>query len=252
MNAFKSVAVERGCGTRARGGCYLESGLGVGGLPIEHFLIDEPMLLDVARLGIAPIGVKLIKRFDAALGREVTHVFDWVGSENYPCVADYVEETRRFGASRRVPRTIDFSQLTADSRLILIHSRAWVANFDEYAAAWQYADAPTSDRPFPRCPKQLARHELAEAPANCVGVYWQDLDSGVPTSPGSRAVTRTLPSFSYSGFTRPVGVTGNYRPAAFMALAITRIVAIRDRDETDSANLKAIGRSSLPGELENE
>jgi hypothetical protein len=87
------------------------------GHPVECFIKDPPMLLDTQAIGLTPIGTKIISM------NGVNHVFDWVGTSHYPNVADFVEEVRRFGASRRAAQNIDFSLLSPDSMLVLVHSR---------------------------------------------------------------------------------------------------------------------------------
>jgi hypothetical protein len=96
----------RGCGTRVKGGIYAECKLSPFGMPIEHFLIDPPNPIP-DDLGLTPVGVKLFERDG------VFHILDWVGSAHYKNVADFIEETRNFGASRRLSKSTDFSKLTA-------------------------------------------------------------------------------------------------------------------------------------------
>src|SRR5205823_11234312 len=116
----------RGCGYRQPGGAYFAIPLGPGGRPIEEFLIDPPIVIDPARLGLASVGVTLIERDG------VTHVLDIVGREHYPTVAAFIDEARRLGVSRRAPRTIDFSRITPASRLLLAHAHADIANAAEF------------------------------------------------------------------------------------------------------------------------
>jgi len=104
MNPAKAIPVLRGCGTRCRGGLYAECGMGPNGSPVENFLMDPPVLLDFARIGVIPRGTHLVERNGA------THLFDWIGAESYPNVADFIEEVRRFGLSRRLSPKLDFSK----------------------------------------------------------------------------------------------------------------------------------------------
>ena len=47
-----------------------------------------------------------------------------VGKEDYPFIPDFVEETRRFGVSKKIKRDFDPSKLTRnESQLVLIHNR---------------------------------------------------------------------------------------------------------------------------------
>ena len=77
-----------------------------------QFLLDFPEDGKTA-LGLSPIGVQLVERDG------VWHILDWIGSEHYPNVADFLEEVRRFGLSRRLAKTVDFSKLTERSKILV-------------------------------------------------------------------------------------------------------------------------------------
>lgn len=243
-NTVKAMPVARGCGQRVMGGLYVECGLSPSGAPLEAFLIDPPSLIDIQALGITPVGTKLIDHAGAF------HVIDWVGSSHYENVCDFVEEVRRFGLSRRIACNTDFTRLTSASRILLLHSRAYVENFAEYAKQWEYSQSPKPGHPQPRCPKNIAAHDQNEPPAMCAGVYWQDIDGGVSESSSPRTVTRTLPSFSYTACARPTGINPKYLPAVFASFPISRLVAVRGSAEENSRNKKLLSKSTLPGEFE--
>src|SRR5262249_38923290 len=78
--------MKRQCGYRKKGGVYLTVPTSEDGAPIEYFLVDPPQPVELGALGIAPRGVHLIEN------EGVWHVFDVVGQESYPNVADFVEE----------------------------------------------------------------------------------------------------------------------------------------------------------------
>src|SRR5919204_591068 len=137
MTTAAIASLPRGCGTRVRGAAYWECGLDPDGATIEEFLIDCPSLIP-SGLSVAPRGVTTIE-----VGG-VTHVVDWVGSEHYLNVSDFVSEVSRLGLSRRLPSTLDFSKITPASRILLIHARARVENASLYG-------------PF-RCPKGFHDH----------------------------------------------------------------------------------------------
>lgn len=120
-----AVPVARGCGTRVAGGIYAECGTSENGLPVEAFIMDPPEAIP-EHLHLAPQGVAWVER------RGVWHLVDWVGSEHYPNVADFIEECRRYGLSRRVPRTAPFERLTPASRILLVHARAIITNGAAY------------------------------------------------------------------------------------------------------------------------
>ena len=215
MTVNRAPVLLRGCGERKRGGIYAECGLSPWGVPIEHFLVDPPQVVDAGALGLASIGVKLIEMHGAL------HVFDIVGAEHYPNVADFVEEVRVMGASRRLAKTLDFAKLTADSKLVLLHRRAHIDN-----AGDSFASLGTWPPPGWQCPKRLPEHQQpGSPPAMCAGLWWTDVDGGVPCTQwdaGHRhatpslsgphegaplqAVTRRMPAFAYDAWQRPAGL----------------------------------------------
>lgn len=202
------MALVRGCGTRRKGGVYWEVRLGTGpkARPLEDFIVDPPQPVP-PQLSITPRGVQPIE-----VGG-VTHVVDYVGSEYYPNVADWLEEVRRYGVSRRIAESFDFGKLTPESRILLIHSRAWVGNSAAYGAF--------------SCPTRAVGHP-ADA-ACCAGVWWRDVEGGVPLVDGSGdplIVRRTMPSFTYTAAHRPDGVAPDYRAAFFASFPATRLVVI--------------------------
>jgi hypothetical protein len=212
--------VKRGCGERQQGGIYAECGMGPNGKPIEHFLLDPPIPLDQAtldRLGITAIGTQLIKSEDGTY-----HLYDWVGSNYYPNVADFVEEVRLFGLSRRLSPQLDYSKLTERSQIRLIHARAWLDNFADYA--WNLCSIGK------RCLKENPEHMQSDPPIMCSSVWWQDLElnnqtTQLPNNP--RLVTRTMPSFDYVAARRPDGVEPKYVPALFAAFPIHRLAVVK-------------------------
>lgn len=145
----------RGCGIRQPGGAYLAVPLGPGGSPIEHFLIDPPILIDPHSLGLSAVGVTMIDRDGA------THVLDIVGREHYPTVAEFIEEARRLGVSRRIAKTADFSRITQASRLILLHAHAEIAN------AWDFESSR-------RCPCEVAEHMAEGFSGMCARLWWEE------------------------------------------------------------------------------
>lgn len=247
MTTQKAISVERGCGSRVVGGVYAECGMGPGGHPLEDFIIDPPAILDsdgFAALGVSPRGVTLLEI------NGVYHILDWVGSENYPNVADFLEEVRRFGLSRRLPRNLDFAKLTAQSRLLLLHARAYIHNFHEYVwGGWVNIK-------YNRCPTKHPEHGLVEPPLMCAGVWWQDVEGGQPSKSNSahpRLVHRKMPSFSYEAACRPEGVAPLYNTAIFASFPISRLVVIRDSEgHTHERAASNAGKAALPVELEDE
>jgi hypothetical protein len=240
-----ATAVQRGCGSRVKGGVYMECGTSPIGLPLERFIVDPPRAIVPESMGVSPVGVTL---HDI---KGVTHVFDWVGSTHYPNVADFVEEARRFGTSRRLPKNLDFSRLTSQSRMILIHARGYVGNYHDYMAA-----EPDGAR---GCP--AAKHGT-DAKEMCARLWWQDVlltGHGHGTMQASdfvaatRRVTRQMPSFTYEGFKPPYGIEATTLPAIFLSLPINRLVVVKSDDGSHEETAKRIEEAAgLPIDVENE
>lgn len=243
----------RGCGKRVKGAVYCETLLGAGGRPIEDFIVDPPAKVDEAALGLSNIGVKLVMGTHG-----VWNVLDIVGQESYPNVADFVEEVRRFGVSRRLPKTLDFAKLTSESRLILLHRRAFIENFDafyrELLGDWS-------------CPKGLLAHDIAHPATRdnfvpdqmCAGLWWQDVEGEQITrlsemrAADSRYIRRHMPSFNYDARTRPDSVAPTYSLAIFAAFPIHNLAVVRDPDGgSDEEAMRSASKSNLPVNLENE
>jgi len=127
----RAIPDERGCGDREPGGVYVESGLSPYGRPLEHFLFDPPLPL--------PAGVDLVNKpclwqrvdpetqepvLDLETGRPVYDLLIHIGAEHYEYAPDYVEESRRLGASRRLNANLDLSLLTRRSHMLLAHPKA--------------------------------------------------------------------------------------------------------------------------------
>lgn len=238
-------ASARGCGkSRTEGGIYMETAMGPDGTPFEEFIIDPPIVADFGALGVSPRGVSLVPD-----DKGIYHVFDWVGSQHYPNVADFIEETRRLGPSRRLPRTLEFEKITPESRMVLIHARAHIDNASDF-----YRETPWE------CPKGHQEHGPSKNEM-CAGLWWQDVE---PThlsrvereameAAGIRAFTRTMPAFEYQAMTAPPDTLGLYRPAMFLALPITNLSVVKSSDDAlQGSALDAVQRSGVSFSLDDE
>lgn len=126
-----ATIVPRGCGDRKEGGIYAECGLSSHGRPLEDFLVDSPLPLPDG-LDMRALANKPQVWMDPRTGAH--HLIIWIGAEHYPYVADYVEEVRRYGASRRISSAVDLSKLTpGESRMILVHPLARVVSWADMA-----------------------------------------------------------------------------------------------------------------------
>jgi hypothetical protein len=148
----KADPVPRGCGDREPGGAYIESGLSPWGRPLEAFLIDPPLPM--------PDGLDLVNKPTLwqrtlsggeiardADGVPIYDVLIWVGCAYYPYCPDFVEEVRRYGASRKLNPNLDLSLLSQASHMLLAHPR--VIN-----TLWQ------TQRPPQRCEKHIEGHDF--------------------------------------------------------------------------------------------
>lgn len=232
--------VIRGCGERVPGGIYAEcdTSSDPNALPVEEFLLDPP--IRSGDLNLPARGVVL---------REINgvwHIIDRVGERHYPNVADFVEEVRAHGLSRRLSSSLDFSLLTPESKIVLAHARAWVDNCDDWPS-WV-------------CPQGKQEHTIrAMAQGCCAGIWWEDVEGGKPTestkpvyksNPVERPVSivRNLPSSRYFGNPRPQDVIPVYEEALFLRLPVHRLVTVAASDGSHQSNLFKASKSALPVE----
>lgn len=219
MSFYYAEAVPRGCGeARKRGAIYAELGLAPKGKgkPVEDFLIDPPALItfDVPTQGIMP------------LERDgVTYLVDYVGSEFYPNVADFIEEVRRFGLSRRLPETLDFNQITGETRLLMVHKKAWING--------PFAFPMMEDL---TCPCDHPNDHWAQD-GMCARLWWRDVVGGEPIRnygdyPGADlTVEREMPSFAYVARRAPDNAIHTYQMAIFASFPLSRLVVVRGEHE---------------------
>jgi hypothetical protein len=161
----KAIPVPRGCGEREPGGVYIECGLSPYGRPLEDFLIDPPLpppegkgkeelankpqlWVRTARTDPDDPSTEYVV-MNPGTEQPIVDLLLWIGAEYYPFVSDYIEEVRRFGASRKLNPNLDFSQLTRWSRMILIHPYA-------LNTLWEQQRHPRT------CAKSVPGHALAE------------------------------------------------------------------------------------------
>lgn len=240
------MAVRRGCGTRVHGGIYVESG-GPVGLPIEAFLVDPAVpLKQVDPYGaVTPVGVHVLP---VATDPPVFHLVDWVGAQHYPNVQDFIEETRRFGLSRRLPNNPNIvSKVSAATRVYLVHPRAVIHDTMPFLES-DYT-CPTGKHDDP---------DLVPASTTCAGFWREDVEgqfvvSGPPGGPAFIS-QRQQPSFTYTVRER-VEHKGEYEPGVFMALPAERLVVIAKdgkRDEAVERAMEAAAQSPLPLVMEEE
>jgi len=118
----------RCCGKRQEESVYACCGVSPWGKPIEDYIVDP------ARIWLPGFqrGVKIMPRLEhtiisaeQSIDDEINDLIIFVGKSFYPSPWDFVEETRGYGASRKVIPTLPFDKLTPDvSNMVFVHSRA--------------------------------------------------------------------------------------------------------------------------------
>lgn len=290
---------ERECGSRKEGGTYATCPLSPYGMPLEHFISCKPVPIIADDYNLSNIGVKLVDIEEVCLeckgvtpekkkkakyttpcpacdgtGTEtVTHVFDIVGGEYYPNVADFLEEARRMGVSRRLEldNNLQYARLTKRSRLMLLHRRAVINNPLDLFKGLEYTEALRLFRAG--CPKGLIEHAPAESntpypavlvktsrPPGCAALYWHVIEGGeeipetlpiliagqsrkgldrMPEIPSNRFVNRKLAAGTYRGYALPEGVTPEYALGIFAVFPIVKIDVVDPEGIYDDRTIRA-------------
>ena len=234
--------VPRGCGTRTSGGVYLECGTGYGGRPLEFFLADPPIPLTCD----TKLGVQLIERDG------VVHVLDWVGKQHYPNCADFLEEGRRLGFSRRISKTLDLSRLSAESRILIVHAKGLVVNYQALRPFMpeSYNDAFENELIKPAHKHHCGHLERIAIPGHhlhdpykyaCTRDLWAvppatRVEDGTPPR-----YVREFASVSYEVFPlAPDAPMPEYTPALVASLPITNVSVIKAQDGSHAETLEKV------------
>lgn len=248
-----AIGAPRGCGTRQKGGIYAELGLAVGGTPIEAFLHDPPHELDAS--AISKRGTNPIERGGT------THLLDWIGAEHYPNVGDFIEEVRRLGLSRRLPRSKSvLEKLTPGSRILTVHPRAIVANQHKGLR-------PPNKRAGCRipylCPSGVEEHRTAsdrpclwatyeaieggeEVDPAVIGLLAHGADFGFTGEDAYRVVRRKMPAFSYMAMMSPEGFDPEWSAGIFGSFPISRLVVVNGGNADEAMGTIRESGTSLP------
>lgn len=249
---------------RVAGGAYLTCPLSKKGLPLERFLIDPPIrhvelkdedsgewsvepIMSAWRLSSVGITIMEIPAFGPGY-----HVVDIVGAQHYPNVADFIEEVRHMGLSRRISRSSNFELLSRGSKVIIAHPSGWIGDWITYMRTefieWQ--------RLHP-CPRHEDKHTDWPDETMCARWWWQDILHGERTiGPASRSVRREMPSFSYEGaapMDRPPDPPDR-QLALVAAFPLHKIEVIKDPEggKHEATVSKAIESSDIPVVLKDE
>lgn len=288
----------RECGNRKEGGTYATCPLSKYGKPLEHFVICKPVHIVADDYNLSNVGVKLVDVEELCLtckgvapvkkakqkyqeacrdcdgtGTEtVTHVFDIVGQEYYPNVADFLEEARRLGVSRRLELedSRQYARLSKRSRLMLLHHRAIIDNPLNIVGGMGYYEILRYARAS--CPKSLTEHDLSRlfteeggtainptAPG-CSALYWNILEGATeipesipvygtgqktkPIIPSYGFVERRLVSGTYRGYGLKPDIKPEYALGIFAVFPLVTIQVVDPEDNYPDALFRA-GKARL-------
>jgi len=202
--AFESVdptqPKKRACGTRKKGGYYLEVPASIGGRPVEDFVLDPLLPWEQGPFR----GVQLVEQG----GRQL--ILDWVGASYYPYPLDLLAEAAALGLSRRIPRTFSWHKLRPGALLVLVHARAIPAP----APASAPAECMGSIHLGPHDPARCGGW-LQHVPADVDGYHV------VPGSDVRVAVHEPVPT--------------GWQAGMFAAFPVGRVAYVRAGDEQDEA-----------------
>ena len=231
----------RGCGTRDRGGTYLCSGQSLNGQPIESFIMDPAKLWPG----------EWHRGFTIVQGRGCNHVAIFISKEDYPSPWSFVEEVRRFGASRKVTPHFPFHLLTPGcSRMLFVHNWGYI---DKELHPWGIADRDAPLDKHCRVANDIEGWKYTEPGWHPVSegeeenktactffhqdlAWWlhQQFDTAnyVKGPGGSTLYTIKMPGFSFKGiaalpgfeiYTNPVKLKEFLFPGIFLSLPLTHI-----------------------------
>jgi len=198
--------MNRGCGKRKPGGVYICTKLSPYGVPLEEFIIDPPRPYEGEKFRVPIIFEKDGKN----------HLLFWVGKEFYPFPSDFIEEVRRFGASKRVPVEFPIQRLSEGSLMFFVHPLAIIHNYDALPVP-------------PLCPKRLGSHLRNET--YCLGHFYQ---VAPPNCEGRRKIGDTV----YEVTPAAVSVPLYFAPGIFLRLPITDIDHVLYKDGRPDPRIK--------------
>ncbi len=257
------VVGDRGCGKRTLGGAYLEVRLIEGGAPWELFMVD-PVREVPEGMDIPDRGVAIIERVVEGKQTGIFDVYDKIGRKHYPNVVDFMFEARKKGISRRISSGTDFSLLSKNSLLVLLHDHAIVDNAHELYRHIKVEMAEMTDAHHWHCPCKVSGHDSYPQYAalsedmmpTCIGALNEVVEGGEEIYDPNyepRSVRREVGDLKYLGRHAPIGFRPGYETGIFMVLPISNIAVIKDPvSHKDLQVLERASQSSLDVLLEDE
>jgi len=180
------------------GGVYICTKLSTHGAPLEEFIIDPPRPYEGEKFRVPVILEK----------DGLQHLLFWVGKAFYPFPSDFIEEVRRFGASKRVPVDFPIEKLSAGSLMFFVHPRAIIKNHNLLPPPHQ-------------CPKGFPDHLSNET--YCLGHSYQ-------VAPANDEGKRKIGDTVYEVKPLTVDVQLDFVPGIFLRLPITDIDHVLYKD----------------------
>jgi hypothetical protein len=212
--------------------------------PFSYFVKDPPILVeDPSAWGLNPQGISYIE------SGGYWHALDWIGANNYPNVADILEELLNGWCSGLLPLT-DKEHIRLlvphQSRRLLFHPHGWIENFKVYRDAWvddgkrDVCLLPDND---PRREEHIRGEDM------CAALHWQVVEGGKLGS--GRFTTRKIGDCTYEAIAPMKGEPPIYKLAHIMWLPIDEIHVIdseaeKDKDPVFEALDFLAGLNSIP------
>ena len=226
-------SIVRGCGKRVAGGVYIVTELSHKGLPLDLFLYDPPIVpTDDNGNIILPgaVGLQMMEYGDGLID-----LWDWIGESHYPYFPDFWEEVSRYGLSRRMSASADFSKLKANSYTVGFHRRGIVtAKKAFYVDIVKMHEVGTG---MDLCPQNLEHNIDDKENIFCVRFLWQLVDGPADGIPRLHEVVMPRKEgeaqFTYDAahdpfvFEKPK-YKAEWMPAAMYRLPIHRLEVIED------------------------
>lgn len=209
----------RGCGELIEGGVYASVELSPFGKPLEAFLLDPVLPIDLEKAGIS-IRQPTLRQAPG----NAYYLLDVVGESYYPNVTDILEEIRAQGLSRRLELPASqYNLLQPDQEIILIHPSAFI-NLDGLDIYYQHRKPlnPLGYR-WHNCPTNQNDHEHMKKLINCAGLHWNRVDIGAEDlNKTARIVQKTIGEVTYKGYKSPDKAMDLLPSEVFSAGAIAR------------------------------
>ena len=247
------------CGSaRRQGHAYIEIATSPFG---DSGILCPPIPVDAAtqsKLGITPQGMCMV-----TLGG-VEYLFDWVGAEFAPNVADIFEEGYRIGWSRHIQRSFQFDRIKPGMQLLLAHPKGWIGPLETGAPAafWNDRQYPQLGKPSYQwwtgerdaCPRKIVEHTPrydSYPPKMCAGLWWEDCETHDPDMTGRRTTTRSLPCGSAYMCAAPA-VKTEHHLAIIARLPIGQIAVVAGDHNEHEETLKKCQAAGVPVSLVKE